>query len=126
MSTGQAQRVNLARALVHDPPVVLLDEPTRGLDVVGAKIVFDYVQLLRQSNKAIIVCTHQLEEAERFCDRFGLLYRGKLQYEGTLAELRASTGQPSLVDIFLKLLRDDVSGNGSSNVDSAKEAVLAQ
>ena len=126
LSTGQAQRVNLARALVHDPPVVLLDEPTRGLDVVGAKIVFDYVQLLRQSNKAIIVCTHQLEEAERFCDRFGLLYRGKLQYEGTLAELRASTGQPSLVDILLQLLRDNVSGNGSSNVDSAKEAVLAQ
>lgn len=109
LSTGQSQRVNLARALVHDPPVVLLDEPTRGLDVVGSKIVFDYVQLLRKSNKAIILCTHQLEEAERFCDRFGLLYRGKLEYEGTLDELRETLCQPSLVDIFLKLLRDDLS-----------------
>ena len=75
LSTGQAQRVNLARALVHDPPVVLLDEPTRGLDVVGSKVVIDFVQLLLEAGKAIIVCTHQLEEAERFCDRFGLLYQ---------------------------------------------------
>lgn len=107
LSTGQAQRVNLARALVHDPPVVLLDEPTRGLDVVGAKVVIDFVQLLREAGKAIIVCTHQLEEAERFCDRFGLLYRGKLKYEGTLEELKAETAQPSLVEIFLRLMRDD-------------------
>jgi len=107
LSTGQAQRVNLARALVHDPPVVLLDEPTRGLDVVGAKVVIDFVHLLRQSGKAIIVCTHQLEEAERFCDRFGLLHRGRLRYEGTLAELKAETGQPSLVEMFLHLMRDD-------------------
>ena len=107
LSTGQTQRVNLARALVHDPPVVLLDEPTRGLDVVGAKVVIDFVQQLRESNKAIIVCTHQLEEAERFCDRFGLLYRGKLKYEGTLAELKQETEQPSLVEIFLQLMRKD-------------------
>ena len=107
LSTGQAQRVNLARALVHDPPVVLLDEPTRGLDVVGAKVVIDFVGGLRKANKAIIVCTHQLEEAERFCDRFGLLHRGNLKYEGTLAELKKSTGQASLVEIFLRLLRDD-------------------
>jgi sodium transport system ATP-binding protein len=107
LSTGQTQRVNLARALVHDPPVVLLDEPTRGLDVVGSKIVFDYVAFLRQLNKAIIVSTHQLDEAERLCDRFGLLHRGKLKYEGTLDELRETTGETSLVDMFLRLLRDD-------------------
>jgi sodium transport system ATP-binding protein len=106
LSTGQAQRVNLARALIHDPPVVLLDEPTRGLDVVGAKIVFDYVRYLRELNKAIIVCTHQLDEAERLCDRYGLLHRGRLQFEGTLSELQLQTGQPTLVDMFLSLLRD--------------------
>ncbi|MEO1527452.1 MAG: ATP-binding cassette domain-containing protein, partial [Planctomycetota bacterium] len=107
LSTGQAQRVNLARALVHDPPVVLLDEPTRGLDVVGAKVVIDFVGVLREEGKAIIVCTHQLEEAERFCDRFGLLYRGKMKYEGDLEDLKKQTGQPSLVDIFHRLMRDD-------------------
>ena len=107
LSTGQKQRVNLARALVHDPPVVLLDEPTRGLDVVGAKVVFDYVARLRSEGKAIIVCTHQLDEAERLCDRFGLLHRGRLRHEGTLDELRAQTGQPDLVAMFLELLRED-------------------
>ncbi len=107
LSTGQKQRVNLARALVHDPPVVLLDEPTRGLDVVGSKVVFDYVARLRDEGKAIIVCTHQLDEAERLCDRFGVLHRGRLRYEGTLKELRTQTGQPGLVEMFLTLLRDD-------------------
>ncbi len=84
LSTGQKQRVNLARALVHDPPVVLLDEPTRGLDVVGSQVVFEYAALLRSQGKAIVVSTHQLDEAERLCDRFGLLHRGRLRYEGTL------------------------------------------
>lgn len=106
LSTGQSQRVNLARALVHDPPVVLLDEPTRGLDVVGSKIVFDYVQLLRELRKVVIVSTHQLDEAERLCDRFGLLFRGRLTYLGGLDELRRTTGQPGLVEIFLNLLRE--------------------
>lgn len=113
LSTGQAQRVNLARLLVHDPQVVLLDEPTRGLDVVGAKVVTDFIDLLRESGKAIIVCTHQLEEAERFCDRFGLLYRGRLKYEGTLAQLQEETGLPSLVEIFLSLLEDDQSSTAA-------------
>ena len=107
LSTGQTQRVNLARALVHDPPVVLLDEPTRGLDVVGAKVVFDYVDYLRSQNKAIIVCTHQLDEAERLCDLYGLLHRGRLKFSGTLEELQSATGERSLVDMFLKFLRDD-------------------
>jgi sodium transport system ATP-binding protein len=104
LSTGQKQRVNLARALVHDPPVVLLDEPTRGLDIIGSQIVFDYVTKLRSQGKAVIVCTHQLEEAERLCDRFGLLYRGRLCHEGTLSELRQSTGKAGLVDIFLSMI----------------------
>ena len=69
--------------------------------------MIDFVQQLKQSDRAIIVCTHQLEEAERFCDRFGLLYRGKLRYEGTLEELKRETGQPSLVEIFLQLMRDE-------------------
>ncbi len=105
LSTGQKQRVNLARALVHDPPVVLLDEPTRGLDVVGSQVVFDFVRTLREARKAIVVCTHQLDEAERLCDRFGLLFRGQLIREGTLTELREQTGRQSIVEMFVDLLR---------------------
>ncbi len=102
LSTGQKQRVNLARALMHDPPVLLLDEPTRGLDVLGSKVIFDFIAAARNMGKAVIVSTHRLDEAERLCDRFGLLHKGKLMHEGTLAELRARTGCVTLTEMFLK------------------------
>lgn len=100
LSTGQKQRVTLARALIHSPPVMLLDEPTRGLDVLGSQVVVDYVRRLRDEGKAVIVSTHRLDEAERLCDRFGLLHQGRLRIEGTLPELREATGCQTLVDMF--------------------------
>jgi ABC-2 type transport system ATP-binding protein/sodium transport system ATP-binding protein len=106
LSTGQKQRVNLARSLIHDPPIILMDEPTRGLDVMGSKEVFDYVALARESGKAVILCTHRLDEAERFCDCFGLLHRGRLLRRGTLSELRAATGCHSLTEMFLRELTE--------------------
>jgi ABC-2 type transport system ATP-binding protein/sodium transport system ATP-binding protein len=102
LSTGQKQRVNLARSLIHDPPVLLLDEPTRGLDVLGSKVIFDYVAAARDAGKAAIVSTHRLDEAERLCDRFGLLHRGRMMHEGTLAELQAATGLATLTEMFLR------------------------
>lgn len=104
LSTGQQQRVNLARSLMHDPPVVLMDEPTRGLDIVGSKRIFDFTAQLKQMGKAVIFCTHRLEEAERLCDRFGLMFRGRLQLQGTLAELREKSGYESITDMFLDLM----------------------
>jgi ABC-2 type transport system ATP-binding protein/sodium transport system ATP-binding protein len=106
LSTGQRQRVTLVRGLIHDPPVMLLDEPTRGLDVVGVQTIFDYIQRLREFGKAVVVCTHRLDEAERLCDRFGLLHRGQLRYCGTMNELRQATDCEHLVDMFVQLLRD--------------------
>src|SRR5207244_1117850 len=103
LSTGQKQRVQLARALIHRPPVLLLDEPTLGLDVIGSQAVVEYVALLRSEGKAVIVTTHRLEEAERLCDRFGLLHQGRLVREGTLEELQAATGCANLVEMFLSL-----------------------
>lgn len=111
LSTGQKQRVNLARALIHDPPIMLLDEPTVGLDVVGSQVVFKYIEQLREQGRSVIVCTHGLDEAERLCDRFGLMHRGRLRHEGTLAELQAQTGRASLNEMFLRLLEESpVSG----------------
>lgn len=109
LSTGQKQRVNLARSLIHDPPVMLMDEPTRGLDVVGSKVIFDYIDHLRGKGKAVIVCTHRLDEAEQLCDRFGLLHKGKKSYEGTLEELQQCTSCQTLTQIFLQLLDAPVS-----------------
>ena len=104
LSTGQKQRVNLARSMIHDPPVLLLDEPTRGLDVVGSKVIFDYIAAAKSQGKSVIVSTHRLDEAERFCDRFGLLHRGRLMHEGTLPELQAATHCTSLTEMFLQSL----------------------
>src|SRR5262249_22898495 len=103
LSTGQRQRVNLARALVHRRPVMLLDEPTLGLDVLGSQVVTEYIEHLRGEGKAVILTTHHLDDAQRHCTRFGLLHKGKLVSEGTLAELRERTGCSSLIDMFLKL-----------------------
>ena len=103
LSTGQKQRINLARSLVHDPPVMLLDEPTLGLDVYGSQVVTEFIEHLRSEGKAAILCTHALDEAQRLCTRFGLMHEGRLVCEGTLDELRARTACDSLVDMFLKL-----------------------
>lgn len=105
LSTGQRQRVTLVRGLIHDPPVMLLDEPTRGLDVVGVQTIFQYIEHLREVGKAVAVCTHRLDEAERLCDRFGLLHRGQLRHTGTLDDLQTSTGQTHLVDMFVDLMK---------------------
>lgn len=110
LSTGQKQRVNLARALMHDPPVMLLDEPTRGLDIVGSQVVFEFIQHLRERGKAVIICTHRLDEAERFADRFGLLHHGELRHNGTLEQLQQQTGETSLTDMFIRLLQTSQAG----------------
>jgi ABC-2 type transport system ATP-binding protein/sodium transport system ATP-binding protein len=104
LSTGEKQRVNLARALIHEPPVMLMDEPTNGLDVIGSKTIFDYVSHLRLENKAVIVCTHRLDEAERLCDRFGLLHKGLLYREGTIDDLLGESKHSNLTDLFLEML----------------------
>src|SRR5258708_34873743 len=103
LSPGQRQRVNLARALIHRPPVMLLDEPTLGLDVLGTQVITEFIGHVRAEGKAIILCTHHLDEAERICTRFGLMHHGQIVAEGTLADLRQRTGCNSLVEMFLRL-----------------------
>ena len=105
LSTGQKQRLNLARALIHDPPVMILDEPTLGLDVVGSQVVFDYIEPLKQQDKIIILCTHRLEQAQQVCTRFGLLHQGQMVLSGNLKEMQAQTGKEDLVEMFIDLLR---------------------
>lgn len=121
LSTGQKQRLNLARALVHDPPVMMLDEPTLGLDVVGSQVIFNYIDLLKAQNKIVILCTHRLEQAQRVCSRFGLIYRGQMTLTGTLDHLQTQTGKRDLVDIFVGLIENDKSGDDKSAALSASE-----
>lgn len=113
LSTGQKQRINLARALIHDPPVMMLDEPTLGLDVVGSQVIFEYIDMLKEQGKAIILCTHRLEQAQRVCDRFGLLHQGNMAHAGTLDELRLTTKCQDLVEIFVDLIEQSKTGSVS-------------
>ena len=112
LSTGQRQRTSIARALVADPPVLVLDEPTLGLDVMTNRIILDFVRRQRDLGKTILLSTHYLDEAETLCDRIGLLYRGQLVAEGDLATLRHQAGRDRLTDIFLALVAggDDADG----------------
>lgn len=104
LSTGMKQRVSIARAVVHDPPVLILDEPTSGLDILGIRAIHDFVREEKQNAKCLLFSTHIMAEAEKLCDRIGLLERGKLLAVGTLDELRHLSGEHYLEDIFLKLV----------------------
>jgi sodium transport system ATP-binding protein len=103
LSTGQKQRTNIARALMGDPPILIMDEPTLGLDVLTNRIVLDFIRAEGSRGKAIILSTHYLDEAEKLCDRFGLLHEGELMALGNLAELRERSGRERLSEIFLQL-----------------------
>ena len=104
LSTGQRQRVSLARALVHDPPALVLDEPTLGLDVLAGQTIYDFIQRERGRGKAVLFSTHQMEEVELLADRVGVLSHGGLVAEGGPAEIVERTGQPNLARAFLSLV----------------------
>ncbi len=105
LSTGERQRLSIARAVLHDPEVLILDEPTAGLDVLASRFLRDFVRAERDRGKAVVFSTHYLAEAELLCDRIGLLHRGRLLAEGTPAALRAAAGDaPSLEEAFLRLV----------------------
>jgi sodium transport system ATP-binding protein len=104
LSTGEKQRVSLARAVLHDPPVLVLDEPTNGLDVLASRFLREMVQSERNRGKAIIFSTHYLAEAELLCDRVGLMHRGRLLREAPPQQLRHETGAGSLEEAFLAMV----------------------
>ena len=102
-SHGMQQKMALAGALVHDPEVLFLDEPTVGLDPRSARLIKDLLSQLRDMGTAVFFSTHILEIAERMCDRVLIINQGAIVAQGTLAELRAGGGEGSLEDIFLSL-----------------------
>jgi len=106
MSTGMKQKVSIARALVHDPPVLIFDEATVGLDVLVARALVQTVGTLRDQGKCIIFSTHIMREAEKLCDRISIIHRGHLLAEGSLDELREEYHEHELEELFFRLISE--------------------
>jgi len=104
LSTGMKQKVSIARTLVHDPPVMIFDEPTLGLDVMTARTIVGFIRECRQQGKTVIFSTHVMSEVEKLCDTIGIIHNGKLLAEGTLAELRHRYQQPDLEEVFVHVV----------------------
>jgi sodium transport system ATP-binding protein len=104
LSTGMKQKTSIARTLVHDPPVMIFDEPTTGLDVMTARTIINFISECRERGKAIIFSTHIMSEVERLCDFIGIIHDGKLLAEGTVPELRAKYGEHNIEEIIVKVV----------------------
>jgi sodium transport system ATP-binding protein len=107
MSTGMKQKVSIARAIVHDPPVVIFDEATSGLDVLVARALLKTVAELREQGKCIVFSTHIMREAERLCDRIAIVHQGRILAHGTLEELAGLHQQRDLEELFFQLITQE-------------------
>ena len=104
LSTGMKQKTSIARTLVHDPPVMIFDEPTLGLDIMTARSITSFIRECRELGKTVIFSTHVMSEVEKLCDVIGIIQDGKLLAEGTLAQLRDKYREQDLEEIFVKVV----------------------
>ena len=104
LSTGMKQKISIARTFINDPEVLILDEPTIGLDVVTSRSIIQSIKESKQANKCILFSTHVMWEAQKLCDDIAIIHKGKILEVGTLEQLRAKTGLDDLDDIFVKIV----------------------
>lgn len=106
LSTGQTQRVNIARCLVHNPKYYILDEATSGLDIISGQIILDFINKEKKNNKCILYSTHYMEEAENICDNVIMVNKGKIIISGTPTEIKNKTKTNNLRDAFFHLIKE--------------------
>jgi sodium transport system ATP-binding protein len=114
MSTGMKQKVSIARAIVHDPAVLVFDEATSGLDVLVARALLETVVQLRDHGKCVVFSTHIMREAERLCDRIAILRNGRILTEGTLDQLRCRHEERDLEELFYRMLSQETPAGGDN------------
>ena len=106
LSTGMKQKVSIARTLIHDPPVMIFDEPTHGLDILTSRAVVGFIRDCRARGKTVIFSTHVMSEMEKLCDTIAIIHQGRILAEGTLAQLRERVGCEDLEDIFVRVVEE--------------------
>ena len=104
LSTGQTQRVNIARCLVHNPKYYILDEATTGLDIISSQIILDFIKEEKKKGKTILYSTHYMEEAENICDKVIMINKGVVIKTGTPDEIKSDTNTTNLRDSFFSLV----------------------
>lgn len=108
LSTGQTQRISIARCLLHSPDVYIFDEPTLGLDIISSRSIIEFMKSEKAAGKAVLYSTHYMEEAEFLCDRILMVHKGRIIAEGSPESLRQMTGSSNLRDTFLSLIQEDI------------------
>jgi sodium transport system ATP-binding protein len=130
LSQGMKQKVSIARTVAHDPPVLIFDEPTVGLDVLNAIEMLGVIAEFRAEGKTIIFSTHIMSEAEKLCDRIAIIHRGKIHACDTLANLRARTGEHYLEHIFVHYVQPsnklEPPGKDGSELTAATDSATAK
>ena len=124
LSSGMKQKISIARTIVHDPPILIFDEPTVGLDVMAALEMQRVIRELRDEGKTIIFSTHIMSEAEKLCDRIAIIHEGRILALGTLEEHRRATGQHYLEDIFIHEVRAASGGGAEAGASDVAETTL--
>ena len=104
LSTGQTQKTNIARCLVHNPKYYILDEATTGLDIISSQIILDFMKEEKKKNKTILYSTHYMEEAENICDRVIMINKGVIIKQGTPDEIKKDTNTTNLRDAFFTII----------------------
>ncbi len=103
-STGMKQKTSIARTLIHDPQVMIFDEPTLGLDVMAARAIVRFIRRCRDQGKTVIYSSHVMSEIEKLCDVIGIVHEGRLKAEGTLEQLRGAWEAQDMEDIFVRAI----------------------
>lgn len=104
LSTGQKQRISIARSIIHNPPILFLDEPTAGLDILAAQTVLSFIETARDQGKTIIFSTHIMNEVERLAEQITVIHQGEVKGTGTLTDLKTKTGTTTAEQMFLSLI----------------------
>lgn len=114
LSTGMQQKTSIARTLVHDPPVMIFDEPTLGLDIMTSRTITSFIRECRNHGKTVIFSTHIMSEVEKLCDTVGIIQSGRLLAEGSLPQLRDQYSEHDLEEIFVKVVAPHFPGAGAN------------